>query len=149
MSATSSIVGTSVRQVDALEKAVGRAIFTGDISLPRMLHAAIVRSPAAHAVLRKIDVTRAQGVKGVRAVVCGRDVPYRYNLPLRDQPFLAIDRVRYVGEPVVAIAAEDADAAHEAAGLVKIDYDELPALFDPPQAMASGAPLIHPEFESY
>ena len=149
MTHTETIIGTPARQVDAFEKVVGRATFAADISFPRMLHAVVVRSPIAHGLIRKIDVSRARAVKGVRAIVSGSDVPYRYNLPLRDQPFLAIERVRYVGEPVVAIAAEDEDAARQAAALVNIDYAPLPAVFDPAQAMAPGAPLLHPNFESY
>lgn len=149
MTSNPSIFGRPTRQVDALEKAVGRATFTADIVPARALTASVVRSPIAHGVLRHIDLSRARRPPGVRVIVTGNDVPYRYNLPLRDQPFLAIDRVRYVGEPVVAIAAEDADAAEEAARLVQVDYDPLPAVFDPVRAMAPGAPLLHPNFESY
>ncbi|MGZ8323313.1 MAG: hypothetical protein ACXW3N_09450 [Rhodoplanes sp.] len=76
------------------EKAVGRATFTADIVPARMLTASVVRSPIAHGVLRHIDLSRARRAPGVRVIVTGNDVPYRYNLPLRDQPFLAIDRVR-------------------------------------------------------
>jgi CO/xanthine dehydrogenase Mo-binding subunit len=144
----STAIGVSP-QVDALEKVTGRAVFTADIAFARMLTARIVRSPIAHGVIRNIDVTRARQVRGVRAIVTGAEVPYRYNLPLRDQPFLAIDRVRYVGEPVVGIAAEDDDAAQEAASLVRVDYDPLPAVFDPIEAMRPDAPILHPNFDSY
>jgi CO/xanthine dehydrogenase Mo-binding subunit len=146
---SNTILGARIPQVDAFEKAVGQAVFTADISFPRMLMAKVVRSPIAHGILRNIDVSRALKVKGVRAIVTGADAPYRYNLPLRDQPFLAIERVRYVGEPVLAIAAEDEDVAEEAAGLVRVDYDPLPAVFDPELARAPGAPLLHPDFTSY
>ncbi|MFM0043061.1 MULTISPECIES: xanthine dehydrogenase family protein molybdopterin-binding subunit [Paraburkholderia] len=149
MTQTRHVIGKRTQQVDAFDKAVGRAIFAADISFPRMLMATVVRSPLAHAMIRKIDITRAQAVKGVRAIVTGKDVPYLYNIPLRDQPFLAIDRVRYVGEPVVAIAAEDEDAALEAASLVQVDYDPLPAIFDPVEAMRPDATLIHPDYASY
>ena len=146
---SSSILGARIPQVDALEKAVGQAIFTADISFPRMLMAKVVRSPIAHGIIRNIDVSRALKVKGVRAIVTGADAPYRYNLPLRDQPFLAIDRVRYVGEAVAAIAADDEDVAEEAAALVRVDYEPLPAVFDPELARAPGAPLLHPDFKNY
>ncbi|MGF7160790.1 carbon-monoxide dehydrogenase large subunit [Rhodoligotrophos appendicifer] len=149
MSDRMSVVGHRVLQADALEKVMGRAVFAADIGFPRMLIAQIVRSPIAHGKIRSIDTSRAERVKGVRAIVRGSDVPFRYNLPLRDQPFLAIDRVRYVGEPVVAIAAEDEDIAREAASLVSVDYEPLPFILDPEVARAPGAPLIHPEFESY
>ncbi len=147
--ANSTILGARIQQVDAFEKVVGQAVFTADISFPRMLMAKVVRSPIAHGIIRSIDLSQAWKVKGVRAIVTGADAPYRYNLPLRDQPFLAIDRVRYVGEPVVAIAAEDEDVAEEAAALVKVDYEPLPAVFDPELARLSGAPLLHPDFKSY
>jgi CO/xanthine dehydrogenase Mo-binding subunit len=149
MTQSHRVIGKRVQQVDAFDKAVGRATFAADISLPRMLMATVVRSPLAHALIRHIDLDRAKAVKGVRAIVTGKDVPYLYNLPLRDQPFLAIDRVRYVGEPVVAIAAEDEDAALEAASLVRVDYEPLPAIFDPVEAMQPGATLLHPDYASY
>jgi CO/xanthine dehydrogenase Mo-binding subunit len=149
MSERYSVVGARTLQVDAFEKAIGCATFTADLAFARMLMAKVVRSPVPHALIRNIDSSRARKVKGVRAIVTGNDAPYRYNLPLRDQPFVAIERVRYVGEPVVAIAAEDEDAAEEAARLVEVDYDPLPAIFDPVQAMQPGATLLHPNYESY
>src|ERR1700728_1854740 len=141
MSST-SILGARVRQVDAFEKAIGSAVFAADISFPRMLMAKVVRSPIAHGIVRSVDVSRAAKVKGVRVIVTGRDAPYRYNLPLRDQPFLAIDRVRYVGEPVVAIAAEDEDVAEEAASLVKVDYEPYREDFDPELRRCRNVPLF-------
>jgi CO/xanthine dehydrogenase Mo-binding subunit len=146
---SSSILGARLPQVDALEKAVGQAVFAADISFPRMLMAKVVRSPIAHGIIRNIDVSRALKVKGVRTIVTGADAPYRYNLPLRDQPFLAIDRVRYVGEAVAAVAADDEDVAEEAAALVHVDYERLPAVFDPELARLPGAPLLHPDFKNY
>ena len=149
MSKDKSILGARIPQVDALEKAIGSAVFAADISFPHMLMAKIVRSPIAHGIIRHIDTSRAEQVKGVRTIVTGKDMPYRYNLPLRDQSFLAIDRVRYVGEGVVAIAAEDEDAANEAAALINVDYEPLPAVFDPELARLPGAPLVHPDFKDY
>jgi len=143
------VIGRTTPQLDAFEKAVGRAIFAGDLSMPRMLMAVVVRSPHAHALIRSVDVARAKALKGVCAVVTGADVPVRYNLPLRDQPFLAIDRVRYVGEPVVAIAAETEDIAREAAALVRVQYEPLPAVLDPVESMRPGSVRIHPDYESY
>ena len=144
-----SIIGRSVRQVDGAEKLTGTAVFAGDVYLHGMLFAAVLRSPIAHGLIQRIDVSRAERVKGVKAVVTGNDCPFRYNPPLRDQPFLAIDRVRYVGEPVVAIAAEDEETARRAALLVEVDYEELPAVFDPLAAMSKEAPRIHPDFDNY
>ncbi|GBD14935.1 4-hydroxybenzoyl-CoA reductase subunit alpha [bacterium HR25] len=142
-------VGKRVPRLDALEKVTGRALFTADIELPRMLVARVVRSPLAHALIKGIDVSAARRVAGVRAIVTGRDAPYLYNMALRDQPFLTIERVRYVGEPVVAIAAEDEDAAAEAAELVRVEYEPLPAVLDPFAAMRPEAPLIHPRLGEY
>jgi carbon-monoxide dehydrogenase large subunit len=143
------ILGARIPQVDAIEKVIGQAKFTADISFPHMLMAKIVRSPIAHGIIKNIDLGRALKVKGVRAIVTGKEAQYRYNLPLRDQPFIAIDRVRYVGEPVAAIAAEDEDVAAEAASLVHIDFEPLPAVFDPELARLADAPRLHPEFKQY
>ena len=149
MISNASVLGARIEQVDAREKAIGSAVFAADISFPHMLFAKIVRSPIAHGIIRKIDISRAAKVKGVRTIVTGSDVPYRYNLPLRDQPFLAIDKVRYVGEGVVAIAADDEDAANAAALLVDIEYEQLDAVFDPEVSRLQSAPLVHPDFKDY
>jgi carbon-monoxide dehydrogenase large subunit len=142
-------IGKSVPRLDVIEKVTGHAVFTADLELPRMLVGKVLRSTVPHARLKSIDVSRAARLPGVKAVVTGKDFPYTYNLALRDQPFLAIDRVRYIGEPVAAVAAVDADTAQAALALIRVEYEELPALFDPFEAMRPEALLIHPDLGSY
>ncbi len=100
-------VGKSVIRVDGLEKVTGRAVYGVDVELPGMLYGAVVRSPYAHARIVDIDASGAWKVAGVKAVVVGRDVPYTFGGQIKDQPFLAVDRVRYVGEPVVGGRCRD------------------------------------------
>lgn len=137
--------------VDARERVTGRVSYTMDISVPGMLHAKLLRSSAAHARISRIDTTEALKVPGVVAVVTGADLrdhpeirPY-YGPIYRDQPILAIDKVRFVGEPVAAVAATDLDAAAEALELIEVEYEELPAVFTTEEALGDDAPLVHEE----
>lgn len=137
--------------IDARERVTGRIPYTIDISVPHMLHAKVLRSTEAHARIRRIDVSAARNVPGVVAVVTGEDLagrsdlfPY-YGPVYRDQPILAIGKVRFVGEPVVAAVAVDTDAASEALALVEVEYEPLPAVFDLEAALAPDAPLVHDE----
>ncbi len=100
-------VGRSVSRVDALEKVTGRAVYSVDVLLPGMLYGATLRSPLPHARIMEIDISRARKVPGVRAVVTGKDFPFTFGTVIQDQPFLAIDKVRYVGEPVVGSGSGD------------------------------------------
>src|SRR5512141_2177677 len=95
-----SVVGKPVPRVDTLQKASGKAVYTDDLRLPGMLYGRVLRSPFAHASLREIDVSGAYEVPGVKAVVTGSEFPCRQGLFIRDEPFLALDRVRYIGEAV-------------------------------------------------
>ena len=142
-------VGQPVRRVDALEKVTGAAVYGVDIQLPGMLFGATLRSPYPHARIVSVDTAVAADAPGVEAVVTGREFPYLFGSAIKDQPFLAIDRVRYVGEPVVAIAAQTEAKAQEAVGLVRVEYEELPAVLDPMQALEDGAPLVHPNMHTY
>jgi len=142
-------VGKSVERVDGLEKVTGRAVYSVDVEMPGMLYGAVVRSPYAHARIVDIDVSGAWQVPGVKAVVTGRDVPYTFGGMVKDQPLLAMERVRYVGEPVVAVAAETEMEAQEAAARVRVTYEELPAVFDPREALKKDAPLLHPDLGNY
>jgi len=140
------VVGTPLPRVDAVEKVTGAAVYTGDLVLPLMAHGAVVRSPIAHGRIVRIDTARAAAVPGVLCVVTARDLegldPY-YGIAIKDQPILAIDRVRYEGEPVAAVAAVDAWTAREAASLVEVEYEDLPALMTIDEALAPDAPLLH------
>ena len=114
--------------------------------MPGMLHGKLLRSPHPHARIVRIDTSRAAALPGVRAVVTGKDFPgIKYgNLPqTRDYLPLAIDTVRYIGEEVAAVAAIDEDTAEEALDLIEVEYEPLPAVFDPEEAMRPGAPLLH------
>jgi carbon-monoxide dehydrogenase large subunit len=142
-------IGKPVLRIDGLDKVTGRAAYTVDINLPGLLHGAVLRSPMAHARIRDIDVSQATHMPGVRAVITGHDVPYTFGGIIKDQPFLAAERIRYAGEPVVAIAAETELQAQNALCCVRVTYEELPAVFDPREALAANAPLLHPKLENY
>lgn len=140
------VVGQPTPKKDGPLKALGRAEYADDISMPGMLHGKLLRSPHPHARIVRIDTNRAAALPGVRAVVTGKDFPgVKYgNLPqTRDYLPLAIDTVRYIGEEVAAIAAIDEDTAEEALDLIEVEYEPLPAVFDPEEAMRAGAPLLH------
>ncbi|MEW6673069.1 MAG: xanthine dehydrogenase family protein molybdopterin-binding subunit [Thermodesulfobacteriota bacterium] len=149
MSQDASYIGKRVQRVDASVKVTGSAVYGVDVELPGMLYGAALRSPYAHASIIAIDTSAAIQSTGVRAVVTGKDFPCLFGDMVRDQPFLAIDRVRFVGDPVAAVAAETEAEALEALEKIRVQYEELPAVFDPREAMAEGAPLIHPDFETY
>jgi 4-hydroxybenzoyl-CoA reductase subunit alpha len=143
-----AVVSHGVTRYDAPDKASGRAVYTADLRLPGMIHGKILTSNLPHALIRKIDSSRARELPGVLAVITGADVPDVYYgvSPARyDEHILAKDRVRYVGDEVAAVAALDEETAERALRLIEIEYEELPAVFDPEAAMKPDAPLIHPE----
>ena len=139
-------VGRSVPRRDAAEKARGRAEFTGDIVLPRMLHGKVLRSPVAHANVVSIDTRAAERIPGVVCALTAADVsdidPY-WGHAIRDRPIVAVDRVRFAGEPVAAVAAEDEATALAALDAVEVEYEELPVVATVDDALAAGAPLLH------
>jgi CO/xanthine dehydrogenase Mo-binding subunit len=141
-----SLIGKRMPRVDSLAKVTGGAKYAADLKFPRMLIGKILRSPLPHARILRIDVSRARQLPGVKAVVTGQDTygekwgVFRYTL---DQQFLPTEKVRYFGEEVAAVAAVDEETAIEALDLIQVEYEELPAVFDPMEAMAPGAPLIH------
>ncbi|MCM8749934.1 xanthine dehydrogenase family protein molybdopterin-binding subunit [Thermomicrobiaceae bacterium CFH 74404] len=142
-------VGRAVPMIDAVERVTGRIRFSQDASLPGMLHAAAVRSVVPHGRIARVDTAAALEVPGVVAVVTGEDLRRLpglrpvYGPQIEDQPVVALDRVRYVGDIVALVAAETPRAAQEAAALVTVEYEELPAVFDPLDALEPGAPLLH------
>jgi 4-hydroxybenzoyl-CoA reductase alpha subunit len=139
-----SVIGKSVPRVDSVVKVTGQAKFAGDISLPGMLVGKILRSKYAHAKILNIDVSEAEKVKGVKAIITGKDTPGKtYGLFARDEPPLAVNKVRYIGDEIAAVAAIDGDTANEALNLIQVEYQVLPAVFDPIEAMQPGAPQIH------
>ena len=131
---------------DAAAKAKGTAQFTDDLTFPGMLHGKIYRSPLAHAKILHIDTSKAEKLPGVKGVVTGQDIPDRlYGIvpKARDEYALAKDKVRYIGDDVAAVCAIDPEIAEEAIELIKVDYEELPAVFDPFESKKEGAPVIH------
>ncbi|HSJ56933.1 MAG TPA: molybdopterin cofactor-binding domain-containing protein, partial [Anaerolineae bacterium] len=148
---TSEPVGKSVPRVDAYEKVTGAATFADDFQFgPGLHYGRLVRSPHAHALIRRVDTSKALALPGVKAVVTGADLPAsNIGLYLVDRPVLARDRVRYVGEPVAAVVATSEDAAEEGARLVEVEYELLEPVFDPEEAARPDAPLLHPDLGSY
>jgi carbon-monoxide dehydrogenase large subunit len=145
-----STIGQPVARIEGREKLSGRARYTGDYRVPGMLYGAILRSPYPHARLLHVDTSRALQAPGVRAVISGQDIGERlYGRAVADVRVLAVDRVRYVGEPVAAVAADTPEAAEEALGLIEAEYEELPAVFDPFAAMEADAPIIHARAREY
>ncbi|HEY7496547.1 MAG TPA: xanthine dehydrogenase family protein molybdopterin-binding subunit, partial [Candidatus Tectomicrobia bacterium] len=143
-------IGQPTTRVEGQDKVTGALRYTADVALPGTLWGRALRSPLPHARIVRIDTSRAQQVPGVHAVLTGADVRgIRYGRRLFDVPVLAQDRVRFVGERVAAVAAEDRDAADAALLLIEVEYEELPAVFDPLQAMGENAPILHPEVNSY
>lgn len=145
-----SAVGWSWPRTDAPDKVTGGAAYTADLSLSGMVHARILRSPLPHARLVRIDATKARRVPGVRAVLTRDELPRdpaqaRYGAVLHDQGVVAIDRVRFIGDPVAAVAASGLDAADEALALIDVEYEELPAVFTPEASLAPGGVVLHPD----
>jgi len=138
-------IGTSVRRIDAPGKVTGRLQYAGDIKMNQMLEVQVLRSPKAHAIIRSIDTSAAKALPGVEAVITSADVPGKdgFGVFVRDQPVMARDKVRYVGEAVAAVAAEDLDIAKEAIRLIQVEYEEIESVFDPREARKEGAPVLH------
>lgn len=145
-----SVIGRSIPKVDAIPKATGEGKFAPDIFLPGMLHAKVFRSSRPHARILRIDVEKARKLPGVRAVLTCKDVPeVKYGALVMDMGILARGKVRYIGEAVVAVAAVDEDTAMEALDLIHVEYEDLPAVFDPVEAMQPGAPILHDDLKGY
>jgi 4-hydroxybenzoyl-CoA reductase subunit alpha len=139
------VLGSRGRKADSIAKATGEALYADDLSLPRMAHGKILRSPHAHARILGVDTTKAEALPGVFAVMTGQDVPTPYCvIPWTpDETALCTDRVRYVGDGVAAVAAVDEDTANAALELIEVDYEVLPAAVEPAQALAPDAPILH------
>ena len=135
--------------IDAVDRVTGRIAYTINHEVPGMLHAKLLRSISAHARIRHIDVERARALPGVTAVITGADLQKRtdlnpyYGPVFRDQAVLAIDKVRFVGDPVAAVLADDPDVAQAALALIDVDYEPLPPVFDALEALAPNAPSVH------
>jgi len=137
------MIGKSVNRIKALEKVTGSATFVHDMELQGMLHAKMKLSPHAHAKIVNIDSSEAEKLPGVWTVLTGKDLPYKVGLYLVDKDILAVDKVRYQGEPVVAVAAETEEIAEKAIELIDIEYEKLEAALDVKEAVKEDAPLVH------
>jgi CO/xanthine dehydrogenase Mo-binding subunit len=144
-----TVVGHSIYRSDANPKVNGRALHVGNIEMPGMLHVAVLRSPYAHARVRRIEKSRAEKLAGVAVVLTGVEIARmpgvdpHFGPAFRDQPILAVDKACYIGDPVVAVAAVDRRTAEDALELVEIDYEPLPAVHDVLEAARPGSPLVH------
>ena len=139
------VVGRPYAKVDAADKVAGRTRFADDILLPRMLHCKLLRSTRAHARIVSVDTSRAEKLPGVFAVATGRDLPIPFGiLPVsQDEHALCLDRVRYVGDPVAAVAALDEDAALAAVNAIDVVYEGLPPIGSIEEAVTTPEPRIH------
>ena len=146
------VIGKDYPKVEVEEKVTGEYEFVGDISLPHMLHAKILRSPYAHALVKSINTKRAKELPGVKAVITHEDVKERWftrapgthsSNPRTLDTRIIDEKMRYVGDRVAAVAATSLEIAEKALELIEVEYEELPAVFDPIEAMQPGAPVIH------
>jgi CO/xanthine dehydrogenase Mo-binding subunit len=141
----SQFLGSPILRVDALDKLTGKALYAGDLSFPGMLHLKVFRSDRAHARIVKVYKEKAERISGIVTILTHEDIPGRNRVGVRvkDQPVLCDDRVRYVGDPVALVVAEDVDIAKEALSLIKVDYEDLPGILSPEAALAPDAFRIH------
>ncbi len=144
-----TVIGERMPSKDGMQIVTGKAKYIDDIFIPNMLYGKILRAHYPHARIVNIDTSKAERLTGVKAVITAEDTPkLRYGIPyiydeVRDEPVLADDKVRFYGDRVAAVAAVDMDTAEEALDLIEVEYEELPAVFDPEEAMQDHAPLIH------
>jgi CO/xanthine dehydrogenase Mo-binding subunit/aerobic-type carbon monoxide dehydrogenase small subunit (CoxS/CutS family) len=142
-----SYIGASVRRLDAPSKVTGRLKYAGDMVMPRMLHMRVLRSSVPHARF-EIDASEVEAMPGIEAVVTARDVPGRdgFGVFVDDQPILARERVRFIGEAIAGVVAESVVEANAALNKLKVKFESLPCVFDPVEAMRPGAPVLHEAF---
>src|SRR5512136_2957215 len=145
-----SPIGESVQRIDAREKVTGAAKFADDLQFgPGLLYARIKRSPHPHALIKKMDVSKALALPGVKAVATGADTPGFIGLYLQDRHIFCTDRVRYVGDPVAGVAAINEEIAEQAVNLIQVEYEVLPPVLDPEFGASPEAPVIHPDLGQY
>jgi carbon-monoxide dehydrogenase large subunit len=142
-------IGKSYPRYEGAQKASGMYAYTGDIVLPRMVHAKFKRSERAHARLLRVDVGQARQMPGVVAVLSGEEIRTTFGIYVNDEPVLAREKVRYSGEPVAAVCAVSPEAAEEAVQKIEVEYEDLEPVFDPVEAVESNAPLLHPDLHTY
>lgn len=143
--AQGDFIGKSVRRIDAPGKVSGKLKYAGDMTMPGMLHVQVLRSPHPHARIVSLDTSAAEAMEGVEGVITSADVPGEdgFGVFVNDQPIMARGKVRYVGEAVAAVAAQDLVTARRALAAIKVAYEPLAAVFDAEEAMRAGAPVVH------
>jgi CO/xanthine dehydrogenase Mo-binding subunit len=147
---TYNAVGKPLGRVEGPAKVTGQATYSADVLLPGMIWGKVLRSPVPHARITRIDTHAAERLPGVLAVLTARDIPdLLIGRRVYDMPVLARERVRFIGEKVAVVAAEDPNLAEDALAQIEVEYDELPAVFDAREAMTPGAPILHPNYRSY
>jgi len=150
MKKKTTIVGKGFPRVESRAKVTGAAQFVDDIQFgPNLLHARLLRSPIPHGLIKRLDTSKAAALPGVRVIVTGKDYPGLTGLYLSDRPIFAVDRVRFVGEPVAGVAAETEESAEQALELIDVEYEPLPGIFDPEYGADPDAPLVHPDLGNY
>lgn len=142
-------VGVSIDRVDGIKKVTGQAKYVDDMKMARMLYAQVKRSPYAHAKILSIDTSEAEKLPGVKSVITGEYYKKRGGLYLEDKNFLAVGTAKFRGEAVAAVAAETLEIAQQAVDLIKVEYEELPAVTNAIEGMKPDAPIIHPDLGSY
>jgi CO/xanthine dehydrogenase Mo-binding subunit len=144
------VIGKPLGRPDGVDKVTGTGRYSADHPLPGMIWGKSLHSPYAHARILKIDTSAAKALPGVHAVITADDISFGpWGRAIKDVPVLAQDRVRFIGERVAAVAADDEDIAQAALDLIEVEYEELPAVFDTLEAIEEGAPLLHPDYPSY
>ncbi len=143
-------IGKSLPVIGGREKVEGRAVYAGDLNLPNMLHGKVLHSPFSHARILNIDTSKALKHPGVKAVVTSADAPgFKTGRYYKDRPILATGEVHFVGDPVAAVAAVDEQTALEALDLIRVEYEELPAVYDSLLAMKPESPLVHHDMDTF
>ena len=145
----SKYIGKAVPRVDGVEKVTGEAEYVQDMKLPGMLYAKLKTSSCAHARIKSIDISKAQALPGVKAVLTGKEAYYKLGIYMVDKPILAVEKVRYYGEAVAAVAAVDIDTAEKAVSLIEIEYELLPVVQDVEEAFREKSVLVHEHIEDY
>jgi len=139
-----SLIGKRIPRIDSIKKAIGKALYTGDIKLPGMLYGRILRSPFPHARIRRIETQKAKRLLGVKSIITSVDTPkIKFGLSIEDELPLTDKKVRFIGDEVAAVAAFDEDTAEEALDLIQVEYEEISAVFNMEEALQPNAPKLH------
>jgi len=145
-----TVVGKNVKRLDGIDKATGQAVYVADIKMPGMLYAKILRSTKPFAKIKKLDIHKAENVKGVKAVVTGKGCQeFKIGICIEDQLPMAVDIVRYVGEPIAAVIADTSENAQKGVEAIEIEYEEMQPVFDVYDAIKDDAPLVHKDLNKY